>query len=100
MSKLSHKICCSFNKDVKCILLVKRHNQCVFEETTEKQQERGEQQLGACALLPESEREAFWRRSERKGFLILEAGKIRRVVLWAGMLAVTALLLSVAFYHS
>ena len=30
-----------------------------FDETTEKQHERGERQLGVCALLPQSERESF-----------------------------------------
>jgi hypothetical protein len=57
MSKLGRKICCNFNKDVKCILLIKGHKRCVFEETSKEQHERGEQQLGVCALLPESERD-------------------------------------------
>ncbi len=56
MGKLGRKICCEYDTNVKCILLVRGHKQCVFEETTEKQQERGEQQLGVCALMPESER--------------------------------------------
>jgi len=42
---------------VKCILLVKGHKLCVFDETTEKQREKGEQQLGVCALLPHNERD-------------------------------------------
>jgi hypothetical protein len=57
LPKLGRKICCSFNKDAKCILLVKGHKNCVFDETTEKQREKGEQQLGVCALLPQNERE-------------------------------------------
>jgi hypothetical protein len=42
---------------VKCILLVKGHKLCVFDETTENQREKGEQQLGVCALLPHYERD-------------------------------------------
>ena len=57
MGKLGRKICCNYDPNVKCLLLVKGQKQCVFEETTEKQQEEGVQQLGVCALLPESERE-------------------------------------------
>jgi len=57
MPKLGRKICCNFNKNVKCILLVKGHKQCVFDETTPQQQEVGEQQLGVCALLPPAERD-------------------------------------------
>jgi hypothetical protein len=57
VGKLGRKICCDFNKDVKCILLIKGHKRCVFEETTEKQHEKGEQQLGVCVLLPQNERD-------------------------------------------
>jgi len=57
MGKLGRKICCNYDPNVKCILIAKGQKQCVFEETTEKQQEEGEQQIGVCALLPESERE-------------------------------------------
>ena len=56
MGKLGRKIRCNYNPNVKCILIVKGQKQCVFEETTKKQLEKGEQQLGVCALLPESER--------------------------------------------
>jgi hypothetical protein len=55
--KLGRKICCNFNKDVKCILLVKGHKHCVFDETIDKQREKGEQQLGVCALLPQNEQD-------------------------------------------
>jgi hypothetical protein len=37
-------------------MLVKGHKGCVFEETSGKQREEGEMQVGICALLPESER--------------------------------------------
>jgi len=57
MVKIGRKICCNFDKNVKCILLVKGHKGCVFEETTEEQHERVELQLGFCALLPQSERD-------------------------------------------
>jgi hypothetical protein len=57
MTKLGRKISCSFNKNVKCILLVRGNKHCVFDETTEKQGERNEQQLGICCLVPQSERE-------------------------------------------
>jgi hypothetical protein len=57
LGKLGRKVYCNYDKNVKCILLVNGNKRCVFEETTDKQQERGEIQLGVCALLPESERE-------------------------------------------
>ena len=57
MGKLGLNVCCNFDKNVKCVLLNKGHKQCVFEETTKEQKERGEQQLGVCALLPETERD-------------------------------------------
>lgn len=59
MGKLGRKVRCNYDKNVKCILLIKGHKRCIFEETTKQQHERGEQQLGVCALLPESERAAF-----------------------------------------
>jgi hypothetical protein len=57
VAKLGRKICCNFNKETKCILLLKGNKQCVFDETTEQQQERGEQQIGFCALLPQTARD-------------------------------------------
>jgi len=57
VGKLGRKVCCDFNKDIKCILLANGHKQCVFDETTETQHERGEQQIGVCALLPQVERD-------------------------------------------
>jgi hypothetical protein len=57
LPKLGRKICCDFNKEAKCILLIKGRKRCVFDETSEEQHERGAMQLGLCALLPESERE-------------------------------------------
>ena len=57
MGKLGRKICCDFDKDVKCILLTKGYKRCIFEETSREQHQKGEKQLGVCALLPQSERE-------------------------------------------
>ena len=57
MGKLGRKICCDFDKEVKCILLTKGHKRCIFEETSKEQHQKGEQQLGVCALLPQSERD-------------------------------------------
>jgi len=68
LGKLGRKIYCNFDKDVKCILLVKGHKGCVFEETTEKQHEKGEVQLGFCALLPPSEREEILAVIKKEGF--------------------------------
>jgi len=59
LGKLGRKICCNYDKNIKCILLIKGRKMCIFEETTRQQKERGELQLGACVLLPESERAAF-----------------------------------------
>jgi hypothetical protein len=36
VGKLGRKVCCNFDKDVKCILIVKGQKGCVFEETTEE----------------------------------------------------------------
>jgi len=68
LGKLGRKIYCDFDKDVKCILLVKGHKGCVFEETSEEQQKRGEQQLGVCALLPQSERDHILAEIKKEGF--------------------------------
>ena len=66
VGNLGRKICCNFDKNVKCILLIKGHKRCVFEETSEKQHGRGELQLGVCALLPQSEREEFLTAMKKK----------------------------------
>jgi hypothetical protein len=68
LGKLGRKICCTFDKDVKCILLVKGRKRCVFEETSEEQKKRGEQQLGVCALLPQSERDHILAQIKKEGF--------------------------------
>jgi hypothetical protein len=57
VGKFGRKICCNFDKDAKCILLIKGHRQCIFEETSKEQHKRGEQQIGFCAFLPQSERD-------------------------------------------
>ena len=67
MGKLGRKVYCEFDRNVKCILLIKGHKQCVFDETTEKQHEMGERQLGVCALLPQSERESFLAALKKEG---------------------------------
>jgi hypothetical protein len=68
MPKLGRKICCDFNKDIKCILLIKGHKSCVFEETTKKQHETGERQLGVCALLPQAERDRIFKALKKEVF--------------------------------
>ena len=67
MGKFGRKICCDFNRDVKCIILIKGRKRCIFEETTEDQNKRGEQQLGVCALLPQSEREKVLAQIKKEG---------------------------------
>jgi len=59
LAKFGRKVCCNYDKNIKCILLVKGQKRCVFEETTEKQHEKGELQFGLCALLPQSERKRY-----------------------------------------
>jgi hypothetical protein len=59
LGKLGRKVYCDYNKNVKCILLIKGRKRCIFDETTKRQHEKGEVQVGICALLPESERAAF-----------------------------------------
>lgn len=84
VGKLGRKIYCDFNNDVKCILLIKGHKRCVFEETNEKQRERGEQQLGVCGCCLNLNVTKSWPRSKKKGFQILEVGrnKKRQSYLW------------------
>ena len=67
MGKFGRKTCCNFDKAVKCILLVEGHKGCVFEETTKEQHERGEMQLGFCALLPKSERDGILAEMKKEG---------------------------------
>ena len=68
MGKLGRKICCNFNKDVKCILLVDGIKLCVYDETTEEQHEKGDFQIGICPLLPQSEREGLLTTMKEEGF--------------------------------
>ena len=68
LGKLGRKICCEFNKDVKCILLVDGNKQCVFDETTEQQEEEGDIQFGFCPLFPKSEREGLLASLKEEGF--------------------------------
>jgi hypothetical protein len=68
LGKLGRKVCCNFNRNVKCLLLVKGHKSCVFEETTAEQRSRGEVQFGFCVWLPLSEREAVLAEMKKKGF--------------------------------
>jgi hypothetical protein len=75
MPKLGRKICCNYRKDVKCILLVKGHKSCIFEETTEKQQEAGERQLGVCALLPQTERDEVLAAIKKEGLSSFKSWK-------------------------
>ena len=68
MVKLGRKICCNYDKNVKCILLVNGHKRCIFDENTEKEQDKGELRVGTCALLPQSEVERFVAAMKKEGF--------------------------------
>lgn len=56
-------------------MLVDGHKLCVFDETTEEQEERGDFQLGMCPLLPESERNGFIDAMKKEGFNISKRWK-------------------------
>jgi hypothetical protein len=75
LSKFGRKVCCNFNTNVKCIILADGNKLCVFDETTEKQEERGDFQLGMCPLLPESERNGFMDEMKKEGFTISKRWK-------------------------
>jgi hypothetical protein len=68
LGKLGRKICCNFNKEVKCILLVDGNKLCIFDESTEDQNEKGDAQIGICPLLPESEREELLAAMKEEGY--------------------------------
>jgi hypothetical protein len=59
MGKFGRKVCCDYNQNIKCILLSNDKKHCIFKETTPKQEQEGQVQLGMCALLPEKERQAI-----------------------------------------
>jgi hypothetical protein len=68
LGKLGRKICCNFNKEVKCILLVDGNKLCIFDENTEEQNEKGDAQLVICPLLPELEREELLAAMKEEGY--------------------------------
>jgi hypothetical protein len=68
LGKLGRKIGCEFDKDAKCILLVDGNKLCVFDETTEEQEEEGDIQFGFRPLFPESEREGLLASMKEEGF--------------------------------
>jgi hypothetical protein len=69
LGKLGRKICCNFDKNAKCILLVEGNKLCVFDETTEQQFfEDGNIQFGFCPLLPDSERNLLADCLKEEGF--------------------------------
>lgn len=75
LGKFGRKVCCNFNTNVKCIVLVEGNKLCVFDETTEEQEKRGCFQIGMCPLLPESERNGFMDSFEKEGFNISKRWK-------------------------
>ena len=75
MSKYGRKVCCNFNASVKCIMIVDGNKLCMFDETTEAQEERGDFQLGICPLLLESERDGFMDAMKKEGFEIKKRWK-------------------------
>jgi hypothetical protein len=68
LGKLGRKICCEFNKDEKCILLVDGNKLCVSDETTEEQYKKGDVQFGICPMLPDSEREGLLASLKEEGY--------------------------------
>lgn len=75
LGKLGRKICCNFDKNVKCILLIDGNKRCIFEETTEEQYEKGDLQFGFCPMLPESERDGVMAAMKGEGFSIKKRWK-------------------------
>jgi len=75
LSKFGRKVCCNFNTNVKCIMLVDGNKLCVFDETNEEQEERGDFQPGMCPLLPESMRNDFINEVNKEGFFISKRWK-------------------------
>jgi hypothetical protein len=68
LGKFGRKICCNFDNNAKCILLIEGNKRCVFNETTEEQHQNGKIQFSICPLLPESERDGFLAEMEKKGY--------------------------------
>jgi hypothetical protein len=75
LAKLGRKICCEFNKETKCILLVNGKKLCVFDETEHEQHDRGSFQLGVCPILPESEKEALMEAIKEEGYAVSKSWK-------------------------
>ena len=75
MSKFGRKVCCNFNTSVKCFMLVDGNKLCVFDETTEEQEKRGDFQIGMCPLLAKSERDSVMDAMKREGFGIKKRWK-------------------------
>lgn len=75
MSKYGRKICCNFNTCLKCIMLFEGNKLCVFDETTEEQEEKGDFQLGICSLLPEPEYDDVTDALKKEGFGIKKRWK-------------------------
>jgi len=68
LGKFGRKICCNFDNNVKCILLIDGNKRCVLDETTEEQHQNGKAQFSICPLLPDSERNGFLAEMEKKGY--------------------------------
>jgi hypothetical protein len=75
MGKFGRKVCCIFNGNIRCRLLVDGNKLCVFDETSEEQAETGYIQFGMCPLLPKSERKTVMDAMKAEGFGIRKRWK-------------------------
>jgi hypothetical protein len=56
-------------------MLVNGNKMCVFDETSEAQEETGDVQFGMCPLLPEDERKELMEAMKEEGFGIKKQWK-------------------------
>jgi hypothetical protein len=75
MGKFGRKVCCNFNTNLKCVLLIDGNKLCIFDETSEEQAETGYIQFGMCPLLPKSECKALIDAMKVEGFGIQKRWK-------------------------
>jgi hypothetical protein len=69
MGKFGRKVCCNFNANAICVLLVDGNKLCIFDESTQEQLENSELQFGFCPLLPASERANVLTALKKEGFM-------------------------------
>jgi hypothetical protein len=68
LGKYGRKVCCEFNKEIKCISLVDGNKMCIHDETTEEQEQNDDMQVGFCPLLPEVMHESFLDSLKEEGY--------------------------------